>query len=143
MDRSKQPVVHFVGSIPLPDSETVFRDLSGGRASPDAVAGRRDRHPQDWIRFLQDVLAENPAIEPAHGEPPFQFRQWDGTVVREIPRLRVKPGATVDAATFRTGYADMVIDFVGGVRAPAAAGRHPGRREVPGLHSDPDRADLQ
>jgi hypothetical protein len=24
-DRSKKPIVHFVGSIPLPDSETVFR----------------------------------------------------------------------------------------------------------------------
>jgi hypothetical protein len=27
-DRSKHPIVHFVGSIPLPDSETVFRTLS-------------------------------------------------------------------------------------------------------------------
>ena len=27
-DRSKQPIVHFVGSIPLPDSETVFKTLS-------------------------------------------------------------------------------------------------------------------
>ena len=56
------------------------------------------------------MLAENPAIEPAHGEPPFQFKQWDGKVVREIPRLRVKPGAIVDASTFRTGYADMAIE---------------------------------
>ena len=111
MDRSKQPVVHFVGSIPLPDSETVFRDLSaavGPRLTrlPDGETGIR----KTWIRFLQDVLAENPAIEPAHGEPPFQFKQWDGKVVREIPRLRVKPGAIVDASTFRTGYADMAIE---------------------------------
>ena len=42
--------------------------------------------------------------------PPFKFVQWDGKVVREIPRLRVKPGATPDAATFRTGYADMAIE---------------------------------
>ena len=27
-DRSNHPIVHFVGSIPLPDSETVFRTLS-------------------------------------------------------------------------------------------------------------------
>ena len=26
------PIVHFVGSIPLPDSETVFRTLSKARA---------------------------------------------------------------------------------------------------------------
>ena len=31
-------------------------------------------------------------------------------MVREIPRLRVKPGAIVDASTFRTGYADMAIE---------------------------------
>ena len=28
-DHSRQPIVHFVGSIPLPDAETVFRTLSG------------------------------------------------------------------------------------------------------------------
>ena len=111
MDRSKQPVVHFVGSIPLPDSETVFRDLSAAVGPrlirlPDGETGIR----KTWIRFLQGVLADNPAIELAHGVPPFQFRQWDGKVVREIPRLRVKPGATVDASTFRTGYADMAIE---------------------------------
>ena len=111
MDRSKQPVVHFVGSIPLPDSETVFRDLSAAVGPrlirlPDGETGIR----KTWIRFLQGVLAENPAIELAHGEPPFLFKQWDGKVVREIPRLRVKPGATVDASTFRTGYADMAIE---------------------------------
>jgi hypothetical protein len=31
-------------------------------------------------------------------------------VVREIPRLRIKPGATPDAKAFRTGYADMAIE---------------------------------
>ena len=30
--------------------------------------------------------------------------------MREIPRLRVKPGATIDPATFETGYADMAIE---------------------------------
>jgi hypothetical protein len=110
-DRSKQPIVHFVGSIPLPDSETVFRTLSAAVGShlirlPDGETGIR----KTWIRFLQDVLSGNPAIESAHDVPPFKFVQWDGKVVREIPRLRVKPGATPDAATFRTGYADMAIE---------------------------------
>jgi hypothetical protein len=111
MDRDVQPIVHFVGSIPLPDNETVFRNLSAAAGPhltrlPDGETGIR----KSWIKFLQDVLAENPAIEPALGEPPFQFRQWDGKVVREIPRLRVKPGATVDGSKFQTGYADMAID---------------------------------
>jgi hypothetical protein len=110
-DRSKHPIVHFVGSIPLPDSETVFRTLSKAVGPhlvrlPDGETGIR----KTWIRFLQDVLSGNSAIEFAKDVPPFQFRQWDGKVIREIPRLRVKPGATIDPATFKTGYADMAIE---------------------------------
>jgi hypothetical protein len=110
-DRSKHPIAHFVGSIPLPDSETVFRTLSKAVGKhvirlPDGETGIR----KTWIRFLQDVLAGNSAIELASDVPPFKFKQWDGKVVREIPRLRVKPGATIDPATFSTGYADMAIE---------------------------------
>jgi len=36
---------------------------------------------------LQKVLAETPAIELAKEVPPFKFTQWDGKVLREIPRL--------------------------------------------------------
>ena len=73
---------------------------------PDGETGIR----KTWIRFLQDVLSGNSAIEFAKDVPPFKFVQWDGKVVREIPRLRVKPGATIDPATFDTGYADMAIE---------------------------------
>jgi hypothetical protein len=111
---SKRPIVHLVGSIPLPDAETVFRTLSGavGRyltRLPDGETGIR----KTWIRFLQDVLLENPAIELAKDVPPFKFVQWDGKVIREIPRLRLKPGAKPDAAAFKTGYADMAIESWG------------------------------
>jgi hypothetical protein len=110
-DRSRHPIVHLVGSIPLPDAETVFRTLSGAVGPhlvrlPDGETGIR----KTWIRFLQDVLADSPAIEVATDVPPFKFTQWDGKVVREIPRLRVKPGATPDPASFKTGYADMAIE---------------------------------
>ncbi len=109
-DRSKHPIVHFVGSIPLPDAETVFRTLAKEAGPhllrlPDGETGIR----KSWIRFLQDVLAENPAIEIATDVPPFKFTQWDGKVVREIPRLRLKPGAKPDPNSFKTGYADMAI----------------------------------
>ncbi len=105
-----RPIVHFVGSIPLPDAETVFRTLSAATGPhllrlPDGETGIR----RTWIRYLQDVLAENPAIEVAADVPPFKFTQWDGKVLREIPRLRVKPGATPDSAGFKTGYAEMAI----------------------------------
>jgi hypothetical protein len=109
-DHNQHPIIHFVGSIPLPDAETVFRALSSAAGShlrrlPDGETGIR----KSWIRFLQDVLAENPAIEIAKDLPPFKFTQWDGKVVREIPRLRLKPGATPDSHGFKTGYADMAI----------------------------------
>src|ERR1700747_3323659 len=105
-----KPVVHFVGSIPLPDAETVFRTLAASAAPhlkrlPDGETGIR----KTWIRFLQQVLADNPAIEVASDVPSFKFTQWDGKLLREIPRLRVKPGARLDPATFETGYADMDI----------------------------------
>jgi hypothetical protein len=110
-DRSQRPIVHFVGSIPLPNAEAVFRTLSGavGRhliRLPDGETGIR----KTWIRFLQDVLADNPSIEVAKDVPPFKFTQWDGKVLREIPRLRLKPGAKPDANSFATGYADMAIE---------------------------------
>ena len=143
-DRSKHPIVHFVGSIPLPDSETVFRTLSKAVGPhltrlPDGETGIR----KSWIRFLQDVLSGNSAIEFATDVPPFKFVQWDGKVVREIPRLRVKPGATIDPATFDTGYADDGDRVVGRVRAIAEGRRHSGERQIPDLDPDADRADLQ
>src|SRR5437588_3319576 len=106
-----KPIVHFVGSIPLPDAETVFRTLAAAtgphlKRLPDGETGIR----KTWIRFLQEVLAKNPAIEVARNVPPFKFVQWDGKLIREIPRLRIKPGATPDPATFKTGYAEMAIE---------------------------------
>jgi hypothetical protein len=106
-----KPIVHFVGSVPLPDPETVFRTLSVAtgphlKRLPDGETGIR----KTWIRFLQDVLAENPAIEVARDVPPFKFVQWDAKLIREIPRLRIKPGATPDPASFKTGYAEMAIE---------------------------------
>ncbi|HEX4194620.1 MAG TPA: hypothetical protein VHY80_16040 [Stellaceae bacterium] len=105
-----KPIIHFVGSIPLPDSETVFKTLAQSAGAhlarlPDGETGIR----KSWIRFLQDVLAENPAIELATDAPPFQFKQWDGKVVREIPRLRIKPGQVPASRGFVTHYGDMAI----------------------------------
>jgi hypothetical protein len=106
--------VHFVGSIPLPDTETVFRTLSAATGPhlirlPDGETGIR----KNWIRFLQDVLPQHPAIELAADVAPFRFTQWDGKLLREIPRLRLKPRAKPDPNEFKTGYADMAIESWG------------------------------
>src|SRR5438132_12058389 len=86
--QERKPIVHFVGSIPLPDAETVFRTLAAAtgpylKRLPDGETGIR----KTWIRFLQQVLADNPAIEVASDVLPFKFTQWDGKLLREIPRL--------------------------------------------------------
>lgn len=65
------PSVHFVGSIPLPDTETVFRTLTAATGPrllrlPDSETGIR----KTWNRFLQDVLAENPAFVRIDDVPP-------------------------------------------------------------------------
>jgi hypothetical protein len=119
----KDLIVHLVGSIPLPDTETVLRSVCEVVGShlmriPDGETGIR----KTWIKFLQDVLADNPAIEVAKDVPPFKFVQWDGKLIREIPRLRLKPGAKPDPHTFNTGYADMAIQSWGVFERLQAAG---------------------
>ena len=107
-----KPIVHFVGSIPLPDADLVIPYLGDSnwtvsKRLPDGETGIR----KTWIRFLQQVLADNPAIEVASDVPPFKFTQWDGKVLRDIPRLRVKPGAQLDPATVENrlcGHGDRV-----------------------------------
>src|SRR5690554_2566329 len=103
--------VHLVGSLPLPDSETVFRALAAAVGAhvvrmPDGETGIR----KSWIRFLQDVLAAHPAVSVATDVPPFRFVQWDGKLVREIPRLRIAPASEIDPARFETGYSRMALD---------------------------------
>ena len=105
-----QPVIHMVGSIPLDDAETVFRTLGrriGNHAEriPDGETGRRQR----WISFIMDQLKANPAFEVDQSLPPFQFTQFDGTVVYEIPRLTFAAGVDPMNVTFETGYADDAI----------------------------------
>jgi len=101
----------LVGSLPTDSADSALRaaaEFFGDLvfALPDGETGIR----KTWIRFLQQVLADNPAIEVASDVPPFKFTQWDGKLLREIPRLRVKPNARLDPATVKTGYADMAIE---------------------------------
>ena len=56
------------------------------------------------------MLADNPGIEVASDVPSFNFTQWDGKLLREIPRLRLMLGAQLDSASFKTGYAETAIE---------------------------------
>ena len=84
------------------NAETVFSTLSAATGThvirlPDGETGIR----KSWICFLQDVLAQHPAIELATDVAPFRFTQWDGKLLREIPCLRLKPGAKPDPNEFK------------------------------------------
>lgn len=106
-----RPLIHLVGSIPLDDSETVFRTVSdavGPRLSrlPDGETGKRVR----WIGFLEGMLNENPDMEIDTEVPPQQLKLFDGTVLREVAQYKFKDGADLSKVTFDTGYADAALD---------------------------------
>ena len=139
-DRGKQPIVHFVGSIPLPDAETVFRTLAGAAGPhlsrlPDGETGIR----KTWIRFLQDVLAENPAIEVATDVPPFKFTQWDGKVLREIPRLRLRSRRHARCRQLCHRLCRDGDRLLGRVPTFAERRGHPAPGQVPGFAADADQ----
>ena len=102
---------HLVGSIPLPDAETVFRKVSRALGAsvkriPDGETGDRSR----WIWFQRAMLENHPDMELDTAIEPFRVVQWDGKVIRENPWLKFKDG--VDSATtiFPTGYRDAAVN---------------------------------
>ena len=97
--------LHLIGSIPLDNSEQVFRRLADElgpflRCMPDGETGERSR----WVYFQRQMLLDHPAMEVDPTVPPYKFVQWDGKVVREIEQLRFKPGIDPATVVFETGY---------------------------------------
>ena len=140
-----KPIVHFVGSIPLPDAETVFRTLAASAAPhlkrlPDGETGIR----KTWIRFLQDVLADNPAIEVAQRCPAVQVRPVGRQADPRDPAPARQAGRrSPTRRASRPAMPTWRSQSWSTLRPPAAGGRDPGRRQVPDQPADPDRADLQ
>jgi hypothetical protein len=98
-------LLYFVGSIPLESCEDVFRRLSREvgtflRRLPDGETGERSK----WIRFQQTMLEQHPAIEIDPSQPPLPVNQSDGTVLRMIKRVRLKPDVDPQQVVFNTGY---------------------------------------
>ena len=97
---------HLVGSVPLPDSESVFRTLTTAlgphlRRIPDGETGERRR----WIYFQRLMLERHSAMEIDPTIPLFALRQWDGKLLREMALLRFRAGVDPETVVFETGYA--------------------------------------
>ena len=102
---------HLVGSVPLPDAETVFRTVSDAwgphlRRVSDGETGRRGR----WIWFQREMLEQHPAMELDPDEPPYALYQWDGQLLRETSYIRFRPGVDPAAVDFPTGYAEAALE---------------------------------
>ena len=105
------PHIHLVGSVPLGDTEAVLRTLGSKlgthlKRMPDGETGKRT----DWIRFIQVMLSQHPALEIDKETPPLRWRQWDGVLLREIPLVKFKDGIDLDRVTFEPGYAAAAIE---------------------------------
>ena len=103
--------IHLVGSVPLPDAESVFRRVSAAlnpylRRITDGETGRRGR----WIWFQREMLLEHPDMEVDPDEPPYALYQWDGQLLRETPYVRFGAGVEPSSVTFPTGYAEAALE---------------------------------
>ena len=98
---------HLVGSVPLDDSESVFRTMCAElgphlRRIPDGETGERIR----WIWFQRDMLWNHPDMEEDTEAGLYAVYQWDGKLLRETPYVRFKPSADPATVRFPTGYAE-------------------------------------
>jgi hypothetical protein len=100
--------VHFVGSIGLEDSETVFRSIanavgSNAKRYPDGETGVRHM----WIMWQLPLFSEHPDLEV--GE--LVDVQLGGLKIDQRPYFKIKAGVDRNAIEFRElGYAKAAID---------------------------------
>jgi len=98
--------VHFNGSVNLPDTETVMREISsripvGVRRVPDGETGERNY----WIGFQVQKFAAMPDFQPAG------MRDMPGSDLPPRPLLRLSDGvAAEDVHWPDLGYADAYAD---------------------------------
>jgi hypothetical protein len=108
-----QPRVHLVGSIPLADSESVFRTVSGSlgehlRRIPDGETGKRTR----WNSWTAPTYEQTPGLELV-SPPPGSYTPW--------PQARLVIAAD-QLVLARIGFADAALESYATFAALKAAG---------------------
>src|SRR5271170_2139382 len=103
--------VHLVGSVPLSNTEAVFRTICSClgphlRRLPDGETGAR----RFWVGMISQILDRHDAFEIDPDEPPFVMKLASGKAFREYKRLRIRAGRDPRALRFKTGYDDMAIE---------------------------------
>lgn len=98
------PGVHLIGSVAMPDAESVFRALAGEfgpwlRRIPDGETGERHR----WIYWQREMLLRHPDMEIDPTVGALGLKQWDGSLIRNTELVRFKPGVDPAGVTFETG----------------------------------------
>lgn len=101
---------HLIGSVALPDAETVFRTVAAElgpylKRIPDGETGERSR----WIWWQRAILLSHPDMELDPQAKPLRLTQWDGSLIRETELVRFKPGADPSRTQFETGYSAPAI----------------------------------
>ncbi|PKB67018.1 MAG: hypothetical protein BZY81_05600 [SAR202 cluster bacterium Io17-Chloro-G4] len=108
---SQKPLAHLVGSVPLSDTESVFRTVAGHLGShmkriPDGETGDRWR----WIFWQREMLVNHPDMEEDPDIETFKVVQWDGQIIRDLPYIRFKPGVDPSGVKFEAAYAGPAIE---------------------------------
>jgi hypothetical protein len=84
---------HLIGSVPLPDTETVFRSVAPELGQylvriPDGETGNCGR----WIWWQREMLLRHLAMEFDTDTPPFELRQRYGALIRTTEWVRFRSG---------------------------------------------------
>mgnify|MGYP001165591720 CR=1 FL=1 len=120
------PGVHLIGSVAMPDAESVFRAVAGElgpwlRRLPDGETGKRHR----WIFWQQQMLLDHPAMQIDKDAETLKLYQWDGQLIRESERIGFKPGVDPKTVEYETGYAPAAIESYGVFKRLRDAGAIP------------------
>lgn len=102
--------VHLIGSVALPDAETVFSTLSKQlgpwlKRVPDGETGARSR----WIYWQREMLMEHPDFELATDVPDMELYEWNGRLLRKTPYIRLKASHDPAKVRIEPGYAEAAL----------------------------------